>query len=314
MMWVSFITELCFATLALYDATALAQAVPGFGKFERDDCTILYGSVHLDEPLSILPLRAAVWVLMCVIVASTSPYMSLSIALGAVAYFAVYARFVRSAARVHPWFPSFRHSYSLEEDNSQPSSLLAFLQVFVINLAGAFFAVVRVPDRQGLREPAAERDRPDRGHHEARRVRHPRQCSRRRSRGCPGCHYRLATTRSKVGLPEVNLGILPGAGGTQRLPRLIGSWHAAELICTGKPTEAVFADQKGIPDDLVDLPAGRVSVAQERQILLDAAVKYANNVSSDLTGRRVSQRKVERLDDFFFAQLGMQIKGAARGM
>jgi enoyl-CoA hydratase/carnithine racemase len=70
------------------------------------------------------------------------------------------------------------------------------------------------------------------------------------------CHYRIAVPSAKVGLPEVNLGLLPGGGGTQRLPRLIGAGPALEMLITGRtisPEEAqsiglvskVFADQAG---------------------------------------------------------------------
>ncbi len=48
-----------------------------------------------------------------------------------------------------------------------------------------------------------------------------------------GCHYRLATPTAKLGLPEVSLGILPGAGGTQRLPRLVGPGRRAGHDCLG---------------------------------------------------------------------------------
>lgn len=48
-----------------------------------------------------------------------------------------------------------------------------------------------------------------------------------------GCHYRAAVSSAKVGLPEVKLGLLPGAGGTQRLPRLTGAQKALEMITTG---------------------------------------------------------------------------------
>ena len=49
------------------------------------------------------------------------------------------------------------------------------------------------------------------------------------------CHYRCALSSAKVGLPEVNLGLLPGAGGTQRVPRLAGVEAALDLISSGKP-------------------------------------------------------------------------------
>ena len=49
-----------------------------------------------------------------------------------------------------------------------------------------------------------------------------------------GCDYRVATADARMGLPEVNLGLLPGAGGTQRLPRLIGQSRAMDLVLTGR--------------------------------------------------------------------------------
>src|SRR5438093_13407933 len=49
-----------------------------------------------------------------------------------------------------------------------------------------------------------------------------------------GCHWRVATPDCKLGLPEVNIGLIPGAGGTQRLTRLVGPAKALEMITTGK--------------------------------------------------------------------------------
>jgi 3-hydroxyacyl-CoA dehydrogenase len=54
------------------------------------------------------------------------------------------------------------------------------------------------------------------------------------------CHYRVATAKALIGLPEVLIGLLPGAGGTQRLPRLAGAAVALEMICGGKPKSAVW--------------------------------------------------------------------------
>ena len=51
------------------------------------------------------------------------------------------------------------------------------------------------------------------------------------------CHFRVAVAGARVGLPEVKLGLLPGAGGTQRLPRLVGPEKALEMIVTGDPIE-----------------------------------------------------------------------------
>ncbi|MDG5499996.1 3-hydroxyacyl-CoA dehydrogenase NAD-binding domain-containing protein [Marinobacter sp. BGYM27] len=63
-----------------------------------------------------------------------------------------------------------------------------------------------------------------------------------------GCHYRVALESAKVGLPEVKLGLLPGAGGTQRLPRLTGAQKALEMITTGDFASAKDALANGIVD------------------------------------------------------------------
>src|SRR5581483_1254684 len=66
------------------------------------------------------------------------------------------------------------------------------------------------------------------------------------------CHYRLAAPTAQVGQPEVKLGLIPGAGGTQRLPRLAGIIKAAELCATGNPVSATDAQKLGIVDRVVD--------------------------------------------------------------
>jgi len=68
------------------------------------------------------------------------------------------------------------------------------------------------------------------------------------------CHYRVADPGARMGLPEVNLGLLPGGGGTQRLPRIVGVEVALELIVTGRQIGAVEAHRLGIVDALA--PAG----------------------------------------------------------
>lgn len=64
------------------------------------------------------------------------------------------------------------------------------------------------------------------------------------------CHYRIATKDSKLGLPEVKLGILPGGGGTQRLPRLVGVEMALSMITSGEPIGAAEALASGLVDAL----------------------------------------------------------------
>ncbi len=65
-------------------------------------------------------------------------------------------------------------------------------------------------------------------------------------------HYRVALPGAQLGLPEVNLGLLPGAGGTQRAPRLMGVKPAAEMMLSGKPLSAKAALAAGLVDRLVD--------------------------------------------------------------
>jgi 3-hydroxyacyl-CoA dehydrogenase len=65
------------------------------------------------------------------------------------------------------------------------------------------------------------------------------------------CHYRIAHTEARLGLPEITLGIIPGAGGTQRLPRLIGARAALEMILSGAPISAAEAKAKGLVDEVV---------------------------------------------------------------
>jgi len=78
------------------------------------------------------------------------------------------------------------------------------------------------------------------------------------------CHFRVAVAGARVGLPEVKLGLLPGAGGTQRLPRLIGPEKALKMIVTGDPIEAREALADGVVDEIVegDLTAGAVTFAR----------------------------------------------------
>src|SRR5438094_3634562 len=81
------------------------------------------------------------------------------------------------------------------------------------------------------------------------------------------CHYRIAVPSAKVGLPEVQIGILPGAGGTQRLPRLIGPKSALEMITSGRHVPAEEAHRLGIIDKIAP-EAG----------LSDAAIAFARKI------------------------------------
>ncbi|OSQ36405.1 3-hydroxyacyl-CoA dehydrogenase NAD-binding domain-containing protein [Thalassospira mesophila] len=76
-----------------------------------------------------------------------------------------------------------------------------------------------------------------------------------------GCHYRIAAPDTKLGFPEVNLGLIPGAGGTVRTPRLIGPHHACTLIADGKPVGAAVAHDWGLIDQLADQDLEQAAIA-----------------------------------------------------
>jgi 3-hydroxyacyl-CoA dehydrogenase len=102
-------------------------------------------------------------------------------------------------------------------------------------------------------------------------------------------NYRVAVPSAKLGLPEVNLGLLPGAGGTQRLPRIVGVEKALDMITSGKPIGAAEAASVGLVDELA--PEGQ---------LREAAVAFANKVVAE--GRPL--RRVRDLDDKLAAVRG----------
>ncbi|GEN10981.1 3-hydroxyacyl-CoA dehydrogenase / enoyl-CoA hydratase / 3-hydroxybutyryl-CoA epimerase [Myxococcus fulvus] len=89
------------------------------------------------------------------------------------------------------------------------------------------------------------------------------------------CHYRIATDspKSTLGLPEVQLGLLPGAGGTQRLPALIGAQAALDLILTGKNVKPAKARKLGIVDEVVPVPILRAIAVQRAKELAAGSLK-----------------------------------------
>ena len=80
------------------------------------------------------------------------------------------------------------------------------------------------------------------------------------------CHYRVAAPGAPVGLPEIKIGLLPGGGGTQRLPRLIGAERAMDAILTGDPFDTEDALELGIIDEIIegDLVAGAIEFAKAK--------------------------------------------------
>jgi 3-hydroxyacyl-CoA dehydrogenase/enoyl-CoA hydratase/carnithine racemase len=100
------------------------------------------------------------------------------------------------------------------------------------------------------------------------------------------CHYRVAAQGVNLGQPEVQIGLIPGAGGTQRLPRLIGLPNATEMITTGKPIKSEKAHMRGLVDEVV--PQGE---------LLETALKAARRfISGELNlWMRMTRNRNDRL-------------------
>ena len=116
------------------------------------------------------------------------------------------------------------------------------------------------------------------------------------------CHYRCALPDAKVGLPEVKLGLLPGAGGTQRLPRLIGAQAALDLMTSGNPIGAGQAASLGLIDHVVD---GE---------LVDAAINWCRELADNGAARRAtSELPVESIPDGAFAEYRSTLARRARG-
>jgi 3-hydroxyacyl-CoA dehydrogenase len=88
------------------------------------------------------------------------------------------------------------------------------------------------------------------------------------------CHYRVASASTRLGFPEINLGLVPGAGGTQRLPRLIGVRPALEMFQSGAPLDAQRARETGLIDAIADGD------------LVPFAIQYAENLASQKKGIR----------------------------
>jgi 3-hydroxyacyl-CoA dehydrogenase len=81
------------------------------------------------------------------------------------------------------------------------------------------------------------------------------------------CHYRVGVKGARFGLPEVKLGLLPGAGGTQRLPRVVGVQKALQMIVSGDPIGADEALQHGLLDEIVDGDLAAAGVAFAEKVL-----------------------------------------------
>ncbi|MDA0981477.1 MAG: 3-hydroxyacyl-CoA dehydrogenase NAD-binding domain-containing protein [Proteobacteria bacterium] len=119
-----------------------------------------------------------------------------------------------------------------------------------------------------------------------------------------GCHYRVALPKSQLGLPEVKLGLLPGSGGTQRLPRVVGAAQAVLMMTTGNPVPAERALSLGLIDEIV------------QGDLLEGAFVFAKKLVAGRKGpRRIRDMtvKVEGEAKAFFEKARTDVGKASRG-
>src|SRR3954465_3913103 len=116
------------------------------------------------------------------------------------------------------------------------------------------------------------------------------------------CHYRVAAPKAQLGLPEVKLGILPGSGGTQRLPRVIAMAEAVRMMTTGNPIPSEKAKELGLVDEVV------------QGDLLDSAIQFARSkVGMALRRIRDASPKLEEDPASFFARVRAQVAKESKG-
>ena len=117
------------------------------------------------------------------------------------------------------------------------------------------------------------------------------------------CRYRVASPGARLGQPEVKLGLLPGAGGTQRLPRLVGLEAALKMIVTGDPVGAEEARELGLVDEIIEGD------------LLEGALSYAEGIAGEARPK-TSELEVKSGAplDAAFAYARQETKGRARGL
>ena len=122
-----------------------------------------------------------------------------------------------------------------------------------------------------------------------------------------GCHYRVAHPNARLGLPEVLRGVIPGAGGTQRLPRLVGFRTAAEMIISGTPVDAARALEIGLVDRVAD-----------DDDVCAAAIQFADELVADDAGpRRVSEISIDldaETGAALVAEIRAKLEKTARGL
>jgi enoyl-CoA hydratase len=127
------------------------------------------------------------------------------------------------------------------------------------------------------------------------------------------CTFRLATANAKFGLPEVKLGLIPGYGGTQRLPRLIGESRAMEMILTGRTVGAEEALRVGLANRIVEPPILDGAIAFARELTgFSKVVSHFARLAVQRSGHTTLPEGLRAEADL--STLAYQTKDAAEGM
>lgn len=111
------------------------------------------------------------------------------------------------------------------------------------------------------------------------------------------CDLRVCAPGAKLGQPEINLGIIPGGGGTQRLPRLVGVGRASRMVLTGEPIDAATALAWGLVDEVADDPVARAKeIARAMAARSPTALRLAKEAlraSEDLPLGEALEREID---------------------
>jgi len=123
------------------------------------------------------------------------------------------------------------------------------------------------------------------------------------------CHYRVAVKGINVGLPEVQIGLIPGGGGTQRLPRLVGLRYGLEMITIGKPIKAEIGFQRGLIDDVVDPEKLEAAALKAAGKFVNGQLNIQLRATRNRNERLPSAAEKKSLIDFTKAMMAGQAKG-----
>ena len=123
------------------------------------------------------------------------------------------------------------------------------------------------------------------------------------------CHYRVAAKGVNLGQPEVQIGLIPGAGGTQRLPRLIGLPNALEMITEGKPIKAEKAFSRGLVDEVVEPEELMESALRAAQSFISGQLKLNIRMTRNVLNRLPSAAEKKAILNYAKMMAAKKAKG-----